>query len=136
MWPDVALHPRLLRPGSHELAHCLTAQGLDRSALPGAGQPREHRPGPEDSRGESKDGSGDEQRQFRPRRYYRWAELMQRVFEVDVLVCEHCGGRRRVLTFLTDSPVLRSILEHFGLPADPPPIASARAPPEPELPFA
>ena len=43
---------------------------------------------------------------------------MQRVFEIDVLVCEHCGGRRRVLTFLTDPPVLRRILEHLGLAAD------------------
>ena len=70
------------------------------------------------------------------RRYYRWAELMQRVFEVDVLLCEHCGGRRRVLTFLTDPPVLRAILEHLGLAADPPSVAPARGPPEPELPFA
>ena len=77
-------------------------------------------------------GGGEERFQFRPRRYYRWAELMRRVFEVDVLVCEHCGGRRRVLTFLTDPPVLRRILEHLGLAADPPPIAPAR----PELPFA
>ncbi len=60
---------------------------------------------------------------------------MQRVFKVDVLVCEHCGGRRRVLTFLTDPPVLRAILEHLGLPADPPTVAPARPPPEPELPF-
>ena len=59
----------------------------------------------------------------------------QRVFKVDVLVCEHCGGRRRVLTFLTDPPVLRAILEHLGLPADPPTVAPARPPPEPELPF-
>ena len=63
-------------------------------------------------------------------------ELMQRVFEIDVLVCEHCGGRRRVLTFLTDPPVLRRILEHLGLAADPPSVAPARGPPEPELPFA
>ncbi len=42
--------------------------------------------------------NGEDQRRLRPRRYYRWAELMQRVFEIDVLVCEHCGGRRRVLT--------------------------------------
>jgi hypothetical protein len=94
------------------------------------------RPGLEDSRDEPKDDGGEERFGFRPRRYYRWAELMRRVFEVDVLVCEHCGGRRRVLTFLTDPPVLRRILEHLGLPADPPPVASARAPPEPELPFA
>ncbi len=78
---------------------------------------------------------GEERRQHRPRRRYRWAELMQRVFKVDVLVCEHCGGRRRVLTFLTDPPVLRAILEHLGLPADPPTVAPARPPPEPELPF-
>ena len=76
------------------------------------------------------------QRPGRPRRGYRWAELMQRVFEIEVLVCDHCGGRRRVLTFLTDPPVLRAILEHLGLPADPPPVAPARPPPEPELPFA
>ena len=31
-------------------------------------------------------------------------------------------------------PVLRRILEHLGLAADPPPVAPA--PPEPELPFA
>ncbi len=41
----------------------------------------------------------------------------------------------RVLTFLTDPPVVRAILEHLGLPADPPPVAPARLPPEPELPF-
>ena len=51
-----------------------------------------------------------------------------------MLVCGHFGGRRRVLT-LTDPPVLRAILEHLGLAADPPPLAPARAPPEPELPF-
>ena len=39
----------------------------------------------------------EEPRQLRERRRYRWAELMQRVFEIDVLVCEHYGGRRRVL---------------------------------------
>jgi hypothetical protein len=81
------------------------------------------------------EGEEDELRPRRPRRRYRWAELMQRVFEVDLLVCEHCGGRRRVLTFLTDPPVLQAILEHLGLSADPPPVAPARPPPEPELPF-
>ena len=89
-------------------------------------------------RGEPKEdgANGEDRREPRPRRYYRWAELMQRVFEVDVLLCEHCGGRRRVLTFLTDPPVLRAILEHLGLAADPPSVAPARGPPEPELPFA
>ncbi len=44
-------------------------------------------------RGEPKEdgANGEDRREPRPRRYYRWAELMQRVFEVDVLLCEHCG---------------------------------------------
>lgn len=87
------------------------------------------------SEDEAKVDDGEAERRFRPPRYYRWADLIKRVFEVDVLVCEHCGGPRRVLTFLTDPPVLRAILEHLGLPADPPPLAPARAPPDPELPF-
>ena len=32
---------------------------------------------------------------------YRWAELMKRAFEVDVLVCE-CGVRREVISCITD----------------------------------
>ncbi len=49
------------------------------------------------------------------RRGYRWAEMMQRVFAVDVLECGHCGGRRKVLQFLTDPNVIGRILRHLGL---------------------
>jgi hypothetical protein len=62
-----------------------------------------------------------------------WAELMKRVFEIDVLVCPHCGGRRKLIAFLTDGLVVRKILAHLGLPTEPPALAPARAPPEPEL---
>ncbi len=55
------------------------------------------------------------------------------MFEIDVLVCEHCGGRRRVIAFITQTSVVERILSHLGLPTEPPPIAPARAPPE-ELP--
>jgi hypothetical protein len=72
----------------------------------------------------------------RPRRKrYSWAELMKRVFEVDVLICEHCGGTRKLLAFLTEPRAIRRILEHLGLPAEPPPIAQARPPPDPVLPY-
>ena len=57
-------------------------------------------------------------------------ELMRRVFAIDVLVCHWCGGARRVLTFLTDPVVIRRILSHLELPADPPRIAPARSPPD------
>jgi hypothetical protein len=70
----------------------------------------------------------------RPRRY-SWAELMQRVFSIDVLLCPHCGGRRRLLSFLNVPDVVRRILVHLGLDPDPPAIAAARPPPQPALPF-
>ncbi len=61
---------------------------------------------------------------------------MQRVYEIDVLTCQHCGGRRKVLEFLTKPSVVRTILEYLELPTEPPAIAPARGPPEPALPFA
>ena len=33
---------------------------------------------------------------------YSWAELLRRVFEVEVLVCPHCGGARRLLAAIHD----------------------------------
>jgi hypothetical protein len=65
----------------------------------------------------------------KPRRYYFWHELLRRVFLHDVLVCTHCGGDRRLLTFLTDQNIIRKILRHLGLPAEPPALAPPRPPP-------
>ena len=69
------------------------------------------------------------------RRGYRWAEMMQRVFAVDVLECGHCGGRRRVLQFLTNPEVIEPILRHLGFATEVPRVAPARGPPEPPLPW-
>ena len=55
-----------------------------------------------------------------------WAALLSRVFKVDVLKCEHCGGRMTVLAFLSERAVVKKILEHLGLPATGPPKAPAR----------
>ena len=60
---------------------------------------------------------------------------MKRVFRLDVLVCERCGGRRKVLAFLTDPEVVVAILTHLGLPHQAPAVAAARPPPQTELPF-
>lgn len=54
---------------------------------------------------------------LRPPRW-RWADLLQRVFEIDVLVCPNCGGRMRVLTTIEDPRVVRRILTHLGLRGD------------------
>ena len=41
-----------------------------------------------------------------------------------------CRGEMRVLAFLTDPPVVRTILVHLDLP---PPVSSARGPPQTDL---
>ena len=60
----------------------------------------------------------------RPRNY-AWAELLKRVFAVDVLVCDRCGGRMRVLCAIEPPMAIRKILGCLGLPSRPPPIAAA-----------
>jgi len=64
--------------------------------------------------------------QPRPRNY-TWAELMQRVFEIDVLECPDCQGRMRILAAIHSPEAIRAILECLGLPPRPPPIRSADA---------
>jgi len=65
------------------------------------------------------------------RKRLSWAELLKRVFAIDVLVCPRCNGPRRLIATITDGATVRKILEHLGLSADPPPLAPARLPSEP-----
>jgi hypothetical protein len=63
----------------------------------------------------------------RPRRQrLTWAELLRRVFAVDVLVCQKCLGPMTVIATLTDPAVLEKILVHLGLPTAPLPLAPAK----------
>jgi hypothetical protein len=59
-----------------------------------------------------------------------WAELIKRVFLVDVLRCPRCGGRRKILAAITDGRVIRAILTSLGLPSEPPAVHPARGPPD------
>jgi hypothetical protein len=59
----------------------------------------------------------------------RWADLMRRAFEVDVLACPRCGGRLRLVALLEAGPVTARILRHLGLPSEVPAARPARAPP-------
>ena len=54
-------------------------------------------------------------------------------FGVDVLVCPHCSGRRKLLAFLTDPIVIARILDHLGLSAHCPAAVPARSPPGPAV---
>lgn len=62
----------------------------------------------------------------RPRRL-AWAELLQRVFEVDALRCPRCGARMRLLAAIEEPGLARRILECLDLPARAPPLSPAPA---------
>ena len=73
-----------------------------------------------------------------PTRRTLWAELLQRVFEVDALCCPRCGGRMRVLAAITEANIAQRILACLNLPTGAPPLAGSRtrAWPEQEAPSA
>jgi hypothetical protein len=57
--------------------------------------------------------------------------LLEQAQEAELaMICPRCGGRRKLIA-TTDGPTVRTILEHLGLSADPPPLAPARIPSEP-----
>ena len=60
----------------------------------------------------------------RPRNY-TWALFMMRVFALDVLQCERCSGRLRILAAIHPPDTTRKILDHLGLPSRGPPLTPA-----------
>lgn len=67
-------------------------------------------------------GAGEEARYRVP-----WAELLRKVFAIDVLECPRCAGRLELIAFIADGGVARRILAHLGLATHPPPLAKALA---------
>jgi hypothetical protein len=67
-------------------------------------------------------------------RKYRvpWADLLQKVFAIDVLACPDCNGRMQLIAFITQATVAKAkrILDHLGLESTGPPVARAAPPPE------
>jgi len=51
---------------------------------------------------------------------------MRRVYQLEVLTCPWCHGRRKLLAFLTNPDVIRKILDWLRLPLDPQPRVQAR----------
>jgi hypothetical protein len=71
----------------------------------------------------------------RGRRNLLWAELMSRVFGINVLTCTECGGQCRVIACIEDPKVIRKILSHLGLPTQGVHLKPARGPPDRQLEF-
>jgi hypothetical protein len=66
------------------------------------------------------------QKRSKKPRNYSWAQLLKRVFQLDVLCCPRCGGRMRVLCAINSQPAIQKILACLGLPTRAPPIAPAK----------
>src|SRR5262245_25316469 len=58
-------------------------------------------------------------------RNYTWAELMKRVWELDVLECPRCLGRMKIVAAIHAPDSITKILNSLGLPSRAPPVAPA-----------
>ena len=91
----------LLAPRAHLRAAVVPRPSRD-AALGGGPAPS---PSPPKPRGRPSSGAG----------RLSWAALMRRVFEVDVLLCSRCGGRRRIVAVYPGGQQLRDLLDGLGL---------------------
>jgi len=58
---------------------------------------------------------------------WSWARLLKHVFALDMARCPWCQqGTLRIIAAITQGEVIRKILQHLKLSADPPPIKPAR----------
>ena len=66
-----------------------------------------------------------------------WEQRLKRVFQIDIEVCDHCGGAVKVIASIEDPVVIKKILDHLARRAEAATPAFrpfARAPPQKELP--
>jgi hypothetical protein len=57
-----------------------------------------------------------------------WAELLARVFDIDVKKCSYCAGELKIIAAIIEVGAMRKNLGHLGRPDKPPDIAPARLP--------
>ena len=60
------------------------------------------------------------------RKRISWAQLLKRTFKIDVLKCDKCGGRMKLVGVVFDQPTITTTLRALGLPVRAPPIAPVR----------
>jgi hypothetical protein len=58
-----------------------------------------------------------------------WAALIRKVYEIDPLLCPFCGGKMKLIAFITEHAAVAHILRHIRMPAQQPePLAHSHAP--------
>ena len=65
-----------------------------------------------------------------PRYRVPWAELLQKVFAIDVLECPRCAGRLQLVAYIADGGVAKRILDHLGMRSQAPPLGRTPSPDE------
>jgi hypothetical protein len=50
---------------------------------------------------------------WRRRRRLTWVKLLQKVYEIDPLLCRFCGTEMKIISFITEYPVIKKILTHI-----------------------
>jgi hypothetical protein len=133
-WPRVA-HPTTRIDGADDGLDARPAHGADNVPLPTSAVLR---PGSIDTGPVSADARARLPAFVAPAvpppRRAAWADLLQRVFEVDALRCPACGGRMRILSAITEPDVARRILECLHMPSRAPPLDEAKGEPDGEPP--
>ncbi len=130
-----AHEPARKPPGSSSLASLVEppsgteARGSGRRELPDPCRPRAPSSPPEARAprppcGPEEPSPEPDEPALRPRRL-AWAELLRRVFAVDVLECPRCGGRMRLLAAIHPPDVTQAILDCLELPSRAPPTVPA-----------
>jgi len=61
--------------------------------------------------------------ELRPPPSKGWTEMIRKVYEVDPMICPQCGGKMKIIAFLTDYALVDKIINHLKLTfvADRPP---------------
>ena len=57
---------------------------------------------------------------WRRRRKLTWAKLIQKVYEIDPLLCRFCGTEMKIISFITEYPVIKKILKHIDFESQQP----------------
>jgi len=65
--------------------------------------------------------------QYQPKKVppLTWCECIKKIWKDDPLVCPECMGLMRIISFITEGPIINKILKHLGLWEE----EIARAPP-------
>ena len=64
----------------------------------------------------------------RPTHGKRWAELLARVFGLELQRCPDCGGTLKIIAAILEPFAIQNILTYLGLPDKTPELAPARIP--------